>query len=88
MKVPWRDEIEPNWLSGPKDWPAIEAREEREARRHPAGLRNAIVWRREALAESSTLVRDPAGRYHVERMLEILERVAARLGIEIREVLA
>lgn len=72
---------EPAWFTGPKDWAAIEAREEREARRHPAGLRNAIIWRREALAEDQLLVRDPAGRYHVERMLDLLERVAARLGV-------
>lgn len=79
----WRDEPEPEWLAGPMGWSAIEASEERAARRHPAGLRNAIIWRREALAEGARCVRDPAGRYHVERMLDVLERVAARLGIEV-----
>lgn len=77
----WQQMAEPAWLTGPKDWAAIEEREEREARRHPGGLRNAIIWRREALAEEQPMVRDPDGRYHVERMLELLERVAKRLGV-------
>ncbi|MHB1262032.1 MAG: hypothetical protein ACYC2H_09995 [Thermoplasmatota archaeon] len=79
--MPWQQMAEPAWLTGPKDWVAIEAREGREARRCPALLRNAIIWRREALAEDQPMVRQPEGRYHVERMLELLERVAARLGV-------
>jgi hypothetical protein len=66
-----------------RDWTQWEAFERRMADL-PGYLKNAIIWRREVLAEgTSSMVREPGGRDQLQRGLGILERIASERGVAI-----
>jgi hypothetical protein len=63
------------------DWALWEEQEERWAKEAPWGLRNGIIWRREAVANPRGKQADPESLAFLRQSLAVLERIATRLGV-------